>query len=184
MNDRGDPRWLLSGTNPSLRAFKRYPRPVKTPQHASDINPVKRESLPKRKSMPSRNPQLDGNLPPVSRREWAELENEVAEESHHKWQQVVRPVPLEQQQGVNVDKIRRRQVLLPDLRREELPYDVEEYISLDREVTLLYSKRFEAMQVCEGETAVVRVPGCEQLVKFRKECWWARWKYLKNTAKK
>lgn len=58
---------------------------------------------------------------------------------------------LEQQPGVNVDKISRRKGLLPDHRRGEPLYDVEEYIKRGQEITVLDSKRLEAMMAGEGK---------------------------------
>lgn len=92
--------------------------------------------------MTSRNPQLEGDLPPVSWSEWKEPERKVAAESQQKWRQSVRPVTMKQQAGVDIDKIWRRQELLWYRRRGEAPYEIKEYLHLGSEAGLSDAKQF------------------------------------------
>lgn len=121
--------------------------------------------------MASRNPQKDDYLPLDPRHEWTEPEQDVAAGFLQKCKQAVNYIWLEQQQGVDVDVIRRRQGFLSDSRRGEQQYDAEKYISLGRLISLLESKRFEVMMVLEGETVMVRVFWGKRLVKYRNEGW-------------
>lgn len=66
---------------------------------------------------------------------------------------------LEESPDVDLDKLQRRRGLLPDLRKGEPPYSVENYIRRRNEVGLLDLKRFAVMPAVEGNTTAVRVCG-------------------------
>lgn len=103
--------------------------------------------------------------------------------ARQQWQASSNSTPLEERPGGNVEKIQRRQGLVPECRRDEPPYGVAGYICSRNQVALLDSKRFPTMPARDGSTNVVRIRGGMRMVGTRTGSWCVRLKQWTNIAK-
>lgn len=133
--------------------------------------------------MSDRNPDLTTPMPPVprlARTEAVELSTAQPNKDHQQLQAVFAQTPLEELSGVDVNNFQRRPGVLSDVLGGKLPYNVDEYIHLGKEVGLLDSKWFAIMPAGEGSTTVVNVRGGSGRVTNSTGGWRVQWETCTN----